>query len=151
MFCKTEGCENYTENNATWFCASCNRKARKVLKPKKTHQIKPISAKKAKAKAAKIKTYQVMDDNTAQFCAGCGSANYPLSHSHIIPVGQYPEFEATPENIVYDCLTIGDHKGCHDIWEHGTWKEKHQLLNYHARIEVIKKLCLPYLKRLLLR
>lgn len=92
-----------------------------------------------------------MDDTQAHICSGCGSGSYPLSHSHIIPVGQFPEFEAELTNIVYDCLTIGEHLGCHDKWEHGTTEEKQELLNYTERMQVIKTLSIPYLKRILLK
>lgn len=147
MWCKIEGCENYIENQDTGLCGTHGREARKQSKPQKIYRIPTQSKKKSKATAAKIAAYKKMDDSMPHVCSGCGSQSHPLSHSHIIPVSQHPEFEATPENIVYDCLSIGDYKGCHDIWEHGSEEERKCLNNYNERISVIKKLCLPYFKR----
>lgn len=151
MYCKTEECENYAENAHTQLCASCGRIARKQPKEPKRSKINPISKKKSKALAAKIRVYKEMDDKTPHICSGCGSGAFPLSHSHIIPVSQHLEFEAELKNIVYDCLTIGEHKGCHDIWEHGTTAQKELLLNYTQRMTVIKELSPSYLKRVLLK
>jgi 5-methylcytosine-specific restriction endonuclease McrA len=145
LVCEIVGCENLPERNG--ICSSHNFEARKAsreaLKPKKNYTIPKISEKKKKALSAKNATYKAMDATTPQHCSGCGSPHM-LTHSHIIPVGQYPEFEAVLENIVYDCVR------CHDIWEHGTFEQCQQLANYHERIRIIKKLKPDYLHRMLL-
>ena len=147
------------ENKDLGLCATCNKARRKAesdaLKPKKAFKpIKPISDKKKIAQAAKIATYKQMDETTPHYCSGCGRGGIPLSHSHIIPVGQYPEFEATLENLVYDCLMPNENrpeagfKSCHDIWEHGTWDEAKLLNNFQERLNIVLKLCPVYFNKI---
>lgn len=148
MFCRIDGCDNYIENHDKKLCATHNKESRKVVKPKKLYSIKPVSKKKSKALTAKKKAYQAMDDKSLKYCSGCGRSDRTLSHSHLIPVGQYPQFEAVEENIVYDCMSDMNGKGCHDIWEHGSAKEKEKLLNYQHRIKVVISLCPEYFHRM---
>lgn len=46
MYCKVEGCDNPVENRDTGLCATHNREARKIAKPKKIYQIPKQSAKR---------------------------------------------------------------------------------------------------------
>jgi hypothetical protein len=147
------------ENEDLCLCASCNKARRKAekeaAKPKKFHEIRKVSEKKAKALREKHKAYSKMDLVTPPFCSGCGRSGVPLSHSHIIPVGQYPQFEAVVENLVYDCIAPnpemnGGHS-CHDIWEHGDWQAVKQLSNLQERLNVIIKLCPAYFNLMMIK
>ena len=164
-----EGCLAWTEGN-TDYCATHNALERKRMrdeaktqerdkkakrtaemmreraakkqaaKEKKPQPLKARSRKGAAAERAKHKVYQQMDEEQEHYCSGCGRAGVPLSHSHLIPVGLRKDLEADPRNIVYDCLSIGNRLGCHDIWEHGTMAEKMMLANFQERMQAIKEL-----------
>lgn len=110
-----------------------------AIKPRTNVRISQLSKKEQYNKTLLHQVYRDMDSETEQTCSGCGSAYYPLSHSHIISRHHGKQFESDRRNIVYDCLSIGDHKGCHDVWEHGTPKEKMQLLDYNERMQYIKE------------
>lgn len=104
---------------------------------------KPVS-KKQKEINGKIKSvYQSIDSSREHKCSGCDAENFPLSHSHIIPRSRRKDLESDPRNIVFDCLSIGEHKGCHEKWD-GSSEEKKSLLNYHERIEYIKSVDKEY-------
>jgi hypothetical protein len=147
MSCLIIGCTAPIENEETGLCAKhgfeMRKRGRNAGKEKKIYTIPKVSEKKKIANAAKASAYKKMDASHARHCTGCGSPDM-LTHSHIIPVGQYPEFEAVEENIVFDCIA------CHDIWEHGTFEQCQQLANYEHRIKIIKKLKPEYLQRMLL-
>lgn len=49
-------------------------------------------------------------------CDECGIALY-ISHSHLIPRGLYGKLAIVKINIVYHCMTVGNHKGCHDQFD----------------------------------
>lgn len=127
-------------------CADCNDHK---PKEKKWKPIKKVSEQGAKRNALKKAAYKIMDETADHICSGCGSGSFPLSHSHIIPVSLRKDLENDPENIVYDCLSIGEHRGCHDIWEHGELYEKEMLLNYQERIKIILKKDKKYFNQML--
>lgn len=143
--CQIIGCTNIAERNG--ICATHNHQARRAEKeankPRKVYTMPKVSEKKKQANAQKAAAYKKMDATEAHFCSGCGGAEM-LTHSHLIPVSQHPEFEAEPLNIVYDCIK------CHDIWEHGKLGELAQnLANYEERMQRIKQLSPQYLARML--
>ncbi len=136
------------ENIKFMLCSGCN-----IYRPKekKKYQLKKVSPQGAKRTAEKKAAYKVMDETTEHICSGCGQGGVPLSHSHLIPVSLRKDLEADPENIVYDCLTIGNGIGCHDIWEHGTINERQMLLNYEYRMRMVFKKDIKYFHNLLLK
>lgn len=100
--------------------------------------VNKLSLKEAANKKKLHTVYKEMDETREAVCSGCGREDVLLSHSHIISRHQNKSLESDPENIVFDCLTMGERKGCHDIWEHGTQKEKvEKLLNYQERMQYI--------------
>jgi hypothetical protein len=147
MICKVADCDNYVENPDLGLCASCAREARKVPKEKKRYEIPKISKKKSKALRKKNQAYEKMDRTVPRYCSGCGRADVPLSHSHLIPVSQRPDLEADLRNIVYDCLSIGGRTGCHDIWEHGSLADKMDLNNFQERVKILEELDPEYYHR----
>jgi hypothetical protein len=123
-------CGAKSENRELGLCATHNRarlKSEKPVAPKKVYQmpratapINPISSKKAVALRAKAKAYAVVDTGP-RVCVSCGCTEQ-LTHSHVLTVGQFPEYEATPENILLEC------QPCHMVWEH----DKHRAAREHA-------------------
>jgi hypothetical protein len=139
-------------------CSYCNSKRLSAdKKPKPAQWLKkarkPISqkseARRLRDEALKQARAAVVARDLPK-CSGCGRWYSYLSFSHIVPVGQRQDLEANPQNIVFDCLTVGrvnpvgagpnDLRGCHDIWEHGTQADRERLLNYRQRIQIIKEL-----------
>jgi hypothetical protein len=140
------------ENSELGLCASCNRLRRKALSSpsvKKPTKINPVSKKKAEALSKKHATQKQMREQGIRWCETCGRSDVLLSHSHIIPVGQYREFEDVAENIIYECW--GDSDSCHYIWEHGTLEQRQAQSTWARKIEVIKKLCPKYLELIFLK
>jgi len=135
-------------NKKYWLCNRCNWERLhpgesyychiKYNLPTQSKVINQVSKKKAEIMKLKNKVYREIDTERERICSGCGSRVNPLSHSHIIPVGQNTKFECVKENIVFDCLSMNGNKGCHDIWEHGSMNEKRKLLNFNERMKFIK-------------
>ena len=100
--------------------------------------VNKLSTKEAANKKRLHQVYEEIDKERESICSGCGSSNVPLSHSHIISRHFRKDLECEKENIVFDCLTMGNRKGCHDIWEHASQQEKMvKLLDYQQRMAYI--------------
>ena len=76
-------------------------------------------------------------------CSGCGKHGnaVPLSFSHIIPRSRRGDLVTDRKNITLHCLSIGERKGCHEIWES---RERHKLLDYFSNLAYIKEVDLEY-------
>lgn len=135
--CKIEDCTAQAENPELGLCATHAREMRKRIEQaksvKKLYTIPQRSEKGKQKQSALQQTYKLFDKTTPHFCSNCG-ISFDLTHSHILPQGQYLQHAANIINIVYDCFT------CHDIWEHGTLEECEQLLNFKYRVSIIRKL-----------
>ena len=75
------------------------------------------------------------------YCTGCGRSGVPLSHSHLIPRSRRSDLVTEKKNITYHCLSMGERKGCHDIWES---KDRYRLLDYHKNMEYILEVDTEY-------
>jgi|TARA_R100001230_G_C5666535_1_gene171170 5-methylcytosine-specific restriction endonuclease McrA len=97
-----------------------------------------MSKKQDKIKRELNKIYKeiLLENNT---CTGCGQNGYavPLSFSHIIPRSRRRDLITDKRNITLHCLSMGERKGCHEIWE--TNKERHTLLDYFTNLAYIKE------------
>lgn len=62
------------------------------------------------------KVYEQIALERDHVCTGCGT-NQSLSHSHLVPKSQNSKLKCVKKNIVYHCLSRGEIKGCHTIWE----------------------------------
>ena len=100
-----------------------------------------VSNKQKEANKRIKQAYKVLRDTKPQYCTGCGRADVPLSHSHLIPRSRRKDLEADVKNITYHCLTMGDRKGCHDIWES---RDKDKLLDYYKNMEYILEVDTEY-------
>lgn len=143
-YCKTPDCYRPVENKDTGLCATHSKELRKAAqvasKPVKQYKIAPLSKKGAQRKQSLNKTYELFDRITPQWCSNCGSPN-ELTHSHIMPQGQYKSLADNVLNLVYDCYT------CHDIYEHGSLDDCEQLNNWAYRLAVIQTLMPIYFFR----
>ena len=76
-------------------------------------------------------------------CSGCGKHGnaVPLSFSHIIPRSRRGDLVTDKNNITLHCLSIGERKGCHEIWES---RERYKLLDYFSNLAYIKEVDLEY-------
>ena len=90
------------------------------------------------------KMLERFDKTTPKICTGCGKKHphVKLSHSHIISRKHchdygMPELIYDPKNITFHCLSIGNHKGCHDKWES---KQRVELLDYEKNIDYIQSI-----------
>lgn len=82
--------------------------------------------------------YRQMAQIRPRRCSGCGKqegGNIKLSHSHLIPRSQRRDLICDPRNIKYHCLTIGYHRGCHEIWES---VDRVNLLDYEVNMQYIQ-------------
>ncbi len=71
------------------------------------------------------------------YCTGCGRSDVPLSFSHLIPRGRRFDLTAEKRNITFHCLSMGERRGCHEIWE---GVNRHKLLDYMKNMETILEL-----------
>ena len=86
------------------------------------------------------KVYKEIKEERGHYCTGCGCSD-ALSHSHLIPRSRRPDLVTDKRNITYHCLSIGERKGCHEIWES---KERYKLLDYHKNMEYILEVDTEY-------
>ena len=95
---------------------------------------------KIKRKLNKIYHEILLERNT---CSGCGKHGnaVPLSFSHIIPRSRRGDLVTDRRNITLHCLSMGERKGCHEIWES---IERHKLLDYFTNLAYIKEVDLEY-------
>jgi hypothetical protein len=85
--------------------------------------------------------YQMISEAREHKCTGCGrySGQVALSHSHIISRAKRPDLTCEYDNITYHCLSVGEHTGCHNIWENGTAEEKMKLFDYEKNMSYIRR------------
>jgi hypothetical protein len=149
MPCTT--CGNiHIENRDLQLCHSCNKARRKEPKKQKPRKkINQMSQKTARRKREMQQAQKQMRDLNIRYCQSCGRTDRPISHSHIIPEGAYPQHSANPANMMYECY--GDSDCCHDIWERGTIQQKMQMPTWREKINLISLLEPAYLSRLMLK
>jgi len=105
--------------------------------------MKRISNKQKEIKKRLNKVYAEIAFERGHYCEGCGrtEAAVPLSHSHIIPRSRRSDLICSKKNIQYLCLSIGNRRGCHEIWES---RDKTKLLCYHKNLEYILEVDTEY-------
>ena len=93
-----------------------------------------------KRKLNKIYSEILLERNN---CSGCGQSGYavPLSFSHLIPRSRRGDLVTDRRNITLHCLSMGERKGCHEIWES---IERHKLLDYFTNLAYIKEVDQEY-------
>ena len=87
------------------------------------------------------KAYKEIALERGHYCTGCGRADVPLSHSHLIPRSRRADLSFDKANITYHCLSMGERKGCHEIWES---RDRDKLLDYHKNLEYILEMDIEY-------
>ena len=101
-----------------------------------------MSKKQEKIKRELRKIYHeiLLERNT---CSGCGKHGnaVPLSFSHIIPRSRRRDLVTDRRNITLHCLSIGERKGCHEIWES---RDRDKLLDYFSNLAYIKEVDKEY-------
>lgn len=96
--------------------------------------MKQISKKQSVINRELRKVYKEIADERGHYCTGCGRADVPLSHSHLIPRSRRADLQTDKNNITYHCLSMGERKGCHEMWE---GVDRHKLLDYYRNMEYI--------------
>ena len=99
--------------------------------------LKKVSSKQSKVNKSLKRTYKELTEERGHYCTGCGRSDVPLSHSHLIPRSYNKSLETNKKNITYHCLSMGERKGCHEIWESN---ERHTLMDYPKNMETILEL-----------
>ncbi len=99
--------------------------------------MKAISKKQKGIHKELKKVYKEIAEEREHKCTGCGRYDVPLSHSHLIPRSRRRDLTTNKKNITYHCLTFGNRKGCHQIWES---KDKTMLLDYFNNMSIVKEL-----------
>ena len=87
------------------------------------------------------KAYKEIALERGHYCTGCGRADVPLSHSHLIPRSRRADLSFDKANITYHCLSMGERKGCHEIWES---RDRDKVLDYHKNLEYILEMDIEY-------
>ena len=100
-----------------------------------------VSKKEDKTKRKLKKVYEEIANERGHYCNGCGRSDVPLSHSHLIPRSRRKDLETNKKNITYHCLSMGERRGCHDMWES---LDRIKLLDYHKNMETILELDVEY-------
>lgn len=127
-------------------CSKCNRIRLDNQSSKKARDIRKKIVKEKDAPdlyIEKAKLYEEIASEREWRCSGCGSPSH-LSHSHIISVKKRKDLELVKENIVYDCLSMGEKEGCHDKWESGNIQKMMEVENFEERMEYIRKIDKKY-------
>ena len=105
--------------------------------------MRSISSKQREINKRIKKAYNELKDERGHYCTGCGRADVPLSHNHLIPrirCGRtYLVWDK--RNITYHCLSMDGRRGCHEIWES---MDRHKLLDYHKNLEYILEVDTEY-------
>lgn len=84
------------------------------------------------------KVYKKIEESRDHYCTGCNRYDVPLSHSHYIARSRRKDLETDIDNITYHCLSMGERKGCHQLWEGGL-SDKQKLLDYPDAMEYIER------------
>tara|TARA_R100001530_G_scaffold131155_1_gene102662 strand:+ start:68 stop:412 length:345 start_codon:yes stop_codon:yes gene_type:complete len=105
--------------------------------------MKKISNKQKEINKILSKVYNKIANERGHYCEGCGRTeiSVPLSYSHIIPRSRRSDLICDIRNIQYLCLSMGERKGCHDMWES---RDKKKLLCYHKNLEYILEVDTEY-------
>ena len=93
--------------------------------------------KQSKIKRDLNKVYKEIKEERGHYCTGCGRSDVPLSFSHLIPRSRRSDLITDKRNITFHCLSIGERRGCHEIWE---GVNRHKLLDYMKNMETILEL-----------
>lgn len=125
----------YITNEDLNLCMDCAELKQYKPKEKKRYTIPRQSAKQRKVEEQKKLAYE--QKGQANYCESCGRTDHPLSPSHTISVVQRPDLANDPENVIFECF--GGSERCHDIWEHGTLKQRKKLLTFKKKIAYIVK------------
>lgn len=96
--------------------------------------MKSISKKQSEINRKLGKVYMEIMEERGHYCTGCGRSDVPLSNSHLIPRSRRSDLICDKRNITYHCLSMGERKGCHEMWE-GVGRT--MLLDYHKNMEYI--------------
>lgn len=96
--------------------------------------MKKVSSKQKVINKQLSKVYKEIMNERGHYCTGCGRSDVGLSNSHLIPRSRRRDLICDKRNITYHCVSAGERKGCHEIWES---RDKITLLDYHKNIEYI--------------
>ena len=99
-------------------------------------KMRAVSKKQAAINKELKRVYKEIEETRGHYCTGCGRSDVPLSHSHYIARSRRKDLETDIDNITYHCLSIGERKGCHQLWEGGI-ADKQKLLDYPKAMEYI--------------
>ena len=127
-----------------------NHKTTVKVKSIKKTKISLVSKKKQALDKALVKVYEQIAKDRPKVCTGClqpEGVDIKLSHSHIIPRSRRPDLVVSPANITYHCLSIGNHKGCHERHE----RHDETLADYNKNMDYIKRVDSEYYNLILLK
>ena len=99
-------------------------------------KMRAVSKKQSAINRELKRVYKEIEETRGHYCTGCGRSDVPLSHSHYIARSRRKDLETDISNITYHCLSIGERKGCHQLWEGGL-SDKQRLLDYTRAMEYI--------------
>ena len=105
--------------------------------------MKSVSNKQRSINKKLKRVYEKISEERDHCCSGCGRADVPLSHSHLIPRSKRKDLECDGRNIVYHCLSMNGREGCHQLWE-SNLNDKMRLLDYHKNMAYIKEVDSKY-------
>lgn len=127
-------------NKKYYLCDNCNyeRINGKTKTEKRIESVNKLKRNTLKNKQSSGlgEVYKEIEKERPKICSGCGSPDFPLSHSHLIPRSRRSDLVNDKRNIQYHCLTIGERVGCHDRWESG---DMWNMLDYEDNMEYIKE------------
>lgn len=113
-------------NKTRHLCDSKNRERldkNKVPRKKTTlreikKQMNQVSKKKQSQNSQYARVCSEIKKEREAKCESCGTTDY-LSFSHLIPRSRSEKLIAEKRNIKVQCMSFGDHVGCHDLYEQG--------------------------------
>lgn len=141
------GSKRVIVNMRHYLCQEKNRDrldSQTTTKAEKIKTVKKVSEKQKNVLLELKKVYQEIAEEREHICTGCESKNN-LTHSHKIPRSRRKDLETDKKNITYHCFT------CHQIYEHGSYKERQKLLDFEETMEYIKTVDLTYYNLLMIK
>lgn len=102
-----------------------------------------------------IETCKKIDSTRDQVCSGCGY-NQALSHSHIISrddcrkMGRL-DLIYDENNITFHCMDMGEHIGCHRLWETKVIQVMGKLKDFKKNMDYIKSINMELYARIVNR
>lgn len=114
----------------------------KVRKELASKPIRAISNRRVKEQIEYKRVCNEISEERGHRCESCGTTEF-LSYSHLLPRSSYRKLITVKKNIKIQCMSFGDHLGCHDEYEAGRIEG---FIDKEEILEIVKELDIQFFK-----